>query len=156
MGCDIWVHLEKKVDEKYNSWEEIALYRIDKYTHKLEIAPPYEGRNYGLFSLLAGIRGWMDALVEPRGLPENMSREVEKAWKYSEDWCHTPTWYVLNELYLYRRLYKDFKGDEDDKEAYDSFVYFVDCIENYLELTQEWTYGDARPNEYRLIIWFDS
>ena len=98
----------------------------------------------------------VDALVDPRGLPENLSETVEKAWKWCEDWCHTPTWYDLNEFYLYRKLYKNFEGDEDDKEAYDSFIDFVDCIENYLELAQEWTFGDARPGEYRVVIWFDN
>ena len=162
MGCDIHVFIEKKTDEKYNIWEQVALYRVGKYGRQLETADPYDGRNYSLFGLLAGVRGWMDPLIEPRGLPSNLSEGVEKEERWWEQSYHTPTWYDLSELYLYRKMYKSYirkdesLQEEERAEAYGSFVYFVDCIEHYLDLAQEWTWGDIAPSKYRVIMWFDS
>ena len=102
----------------------------------------------------------MEPLVSPRGLPEDLSENVKKEWKWYEEDCHTPTWYDLNELHLYCDVCKDFEStneDEDyDKEAYESFIYFVKCIDHYLDLAQEWVWDKVEPCKYRVIIWFDS
>lgn len=148
MGCDIHVYLEKKADEKYNIWKQVKLYRVSPYSHELEVADPYVGRNYDLFSILAGVRGWLKPLETPRGLPHDLSDgvEKEKAW-WGED-SHTHTWYDLHELYLYRQIYRD-------NEEFQCFVDFVDDIECYLRLAEK-HYFDLRPGQYRVVMWFDN
>ena len=149
MGCDITMYIEKNTDEVYNIWENVSLYRVGKYSHNLEKVSPYNGRNYELFSILAGVRGWHEPLIEPRGLPENLSREVEKEERWWEKEYHTPTWYDLKELLLYREMYKD-------NEDYKVFEDFVGNILYYLELAEEYVWVDVPPNKYRVIMWFDS
>ena len=148
MGCDIHVYLEKNVDEKYDIWQRVGLYRIDEYDKNIKVVDPYNCRNYDLFAILAGVRGQKDALVSPRGLPKNLSQEVEKEEKWWEGGYHTPTWYDLSELYLYRKMYKD-------KEDYGCLINFVDSIEYYLDFAGEYVY-EVKPNQYRVIMWFDS
>lgn len=59
MGCDISLHVEVKINGK---WEH--------YNH------PYIGRNYELFCKMAGVRQYEDSpepISQPRGLPEDAS-----------------------------------------------------------------------------------
>jgi len=149
MGCDIHCFIEKKTDEKYNVWQQVKIYNVNEWSYGLDVVNPYDGRSYDLFSILAGVRGEYEPLVSPRGLPENLSQDVEKEkiW-WNEDY-HTPTWYDLNELLLFKKMYAE-------KEEYESFIYFVDKIEMYLDFAKEWIYGDVAPGRYRVIMWFDS
>lgn len=159
MGCDIHVILEKKTDEKYNSWERVSLYHVSPYTNRLEIVEPYNDRDYELFSLLAGVRGYHEPLVSLRGVPENLSSETEMELAWWDSEYHSLTWYDLNELYLYRIIYqeKDYdKEEEEENRVYRAFINFVNLIEAYLDFAQESTWGDIAPNKYRVIIWFDS
>ena len=93
MGCDIHFYVERKIDgvwqQQFNTAEENP--RWQKYW--------FNGRNYILFGLLAGVRNHdVDPLVEPRGVPNDMSDSLTKEW---EGWAgdgHTPTYYSLAEL----------------------------------------------------------
>ena len=61
----------------------------------------YDGRNYSLFSVLAGVRGYGPPIIEPRGLPDDIGESVKEEWGealgYHVDW-HTPHYYCLKEL----------------------------------------------------------
>ena len=153
MGCDIHVFIEKKIDEKYDTWEAVQLYKIDQYSHKLEVVNPYDGRNYGLFSALAGVRGWEEPFISPRGLPKNLSREIEKeeAW-WGED-AHTRTWYDLFELQLFIKEYV--MKDSGDEEIILALEDFFDSLISYLHFAGEFIFK-FEPNKYRIIMWFDS
>jgi hypothetical protein len=62
MGCDIHPHIEfhrGTDDQGKELWWEFC--------------EPYLGRNYNLFGLMAGVRGFQKAIFEPRGVPENIS-----------------------------------------------------------------------------------
>lgn len=86
MGCDIHCYAEIK---KNNKWEEVDFgYEI------------YDGRNYFLFSVLAGVRNKykIRPIKEPRGLPDDVCNSIKKG---SEDWGidgHSHSWYTLKEL----------------------------------------------------------
>lgn len=59
MGCDIHLHVEIKINGK---WEHYST--------------PYIDRSYWLFSLMAGVRSGTESprpISEPRGLPEDIS-----------------------------------------------------------------------------------
>lgn len=151
MGCDIWTFAEKKVDEKYNLWKQVKLYRVR--SDNLEVVGFYEDRNYELFSLLAGVRGWHEPLIEPRGVPQNMSTDLERQWNSVNEWCHTPTWYSLSELFLYRKMFKNRQFESlEEAQVYKNFINFVNNIETYLEFAGEF----IDPEKYRVVLWFDS
>lgn len=140
----------------------------------------YNGRSYDLFGILAGVRSCTTPFVYPRGVPDNLSPEVFKRWhRGEEDSWHTPTWYGYCELkaYQYAAKYTDkyaklslelyklknpeeyqddfdlYEYDEDDYSTSDLLDGFINCIDTVLE-----AYGIyyPKPNEIRVIMWFDS
>ena len=153
MGCDIHMFIEKKASEKYDIWEQVALYRVNKNNHKLEVAPFYDGRDYELFSLLAGVRGWHEPFVDLRGLPNNMSSEVEKESAWYESFSHSHTWYDLFELKLF---IQDFKNKNENEDGiFERLDGLYDFIIDYLDFAGEYIFN-IKPNQYRIIMWFDS
>ena len=154
MGCDIHVYMEKK-NKEYGEWETINLYRIDQYSNDIELVNAYSGRDYVLFSILAGVRGWENPFISPRGIPEDASTKLEQIWAGDkEDYCHTPSWYDLYELDLFIKGYIA-DHPENEEGINDRLKGFITSLVNYCEFAGEyiWTY---RPNEYRVVFWFDS
>lgn len=84
MGCDIHLYLEKKVDNK--EWA---------YIEEGDV-----GRDYDLFGFLAGVRGYKEEQhFERKGLPDDMSAEVQKECNdYGSD-GHSHSWLTLKELH---------------------------------------------------------
>lgn len=118
MGCDIHLCCEH-YNEESKRWEALSLYK-KKDDGGFEPVDVYDGRDYELFGLLAGVRGSSHMfsggygyIVEPRGLPNDMSVAAQKAWEDGADadghnYWHTPTWYDFNELETYSYLLNDF------------------------------------------------
>lgn len=82
MGCDIHVYVERRqrftpeeleaMDEQSRKWNT----RWDNLSQEF-----HPMRNYLLFSILAGVRGSIEPLVPPRGLPDDLGwRTEEDAW----------------------------------------------------------------------------
>lgn len=74
MGCSIRLYAEIKKDGAWEKLGHIFKSRYPGYTDS-----PYEGQNYDLFALLAGVRNTMKIkpLSNPKGLPNDVSAEVE-------------------------------------------------------------------------------
>lgn len=203
MGCDIHVFLEKR-NKDTNQWESMSLYKKNS-DNTYEPIPVYDGRNYELFGLLAGVRGsshffsgGYGYIVEPRGLPSDLSPYTQNEWEKGKDesgrqWWHTPTWYDFCELETYAYLLKDFdetikeknrtihlleeeieklherqdnedenyewldwfsdNEEDDDYNAFDAFEGFVNCIKDVL---REYGIWYPKPNEIRIVMWFDN
>jgi hypothetical protein len=71
---------------------------------------PYDDRNYQLFAALADVRNGVGfagvltgnkvtPIAEPRGIPTDLSPELQKIWDEGGD--HTPTWLMLYEVLAY-------------------------------------------------------
>lgn len=148
MGCDIHCFVEK-ADKDYDFWYQVKLYRVSPYYNDLEIVRAYDDRDYNLFSILAGVRGIYEPLIEPRGLPKNLSEDVRKESEWIGSDAHTQTWYDLNELILLKKMHRN-------EEDYISFINFVDRILAYLDFADERIYGNVESGKYRVVIWFDS
>lgn len=58
----------------------------------------YNGRNYQLFSLLAGVRGDLDPIIQRRGIPEDASTGYLYKCNQWEGDAHSHTYYTLDEL----------------------------------------------------------
>lgn len=202
MGADIHAYIER-YNKETNQWESLSLYKKNP-NNAYEPVLVYDGRNYELFGLLAGVRGGFHLfgggygyIVEPRGIPNDLSVYVQDKWESGKDedgrqWWHTPTWYDLCELETYAYLLSDFnktikrknetirlleeeieklnrQGDEDENcewhdwfsdeedddeyNAFDALVDFVNCIKDVLHAYGIWY---SEPNEIRVVMWFDN
>lgn len=129
MGCDITLFCER-YNEESKRWDFLSLYK-KKEDGGFEPVSIYNGRDYELFGLLAGVRGASSFfgnrygyLVEPRGLPDDVSVAVQKAWEEGKDgddiqWrYHTPTWYDFCELENYSHLLNDFDSVIEEKNKH--------------------------------------
>jgi len=98
MGCDIHIYVEQKID---NSWTIVPENKgpISLYYREGENSWDI-GRNYILFSLLAGVRNYYDLplIKDPAGLPKDISKKVHNIFKEGESDYHTPSWFSLEEL----------------------------------------------------------
>lgn len=105
MGCDIHLYVEKRVDGKWAT--------ADKWTHsEYDTENPdsrtvsyedswYTGRNYELFSVLAGVRNRYDIIPisEPRGIPDDVSPELKQG--YNDCYEQSGSWLTLAEILSY-------------------------------------------------------
>ncbi|MCY7866053.1 hypothetical protein MOB78_13260 [Bacillus spizizenii] len=119
MGCDIHVYAEKRLFPDRNRSNPGVWTSIDKWTvsedkilypedyedcPEMEIAYGdafYSGRNYLLFYILAGVRGydeWGPRIADPKGTPgdscKHIKQEVER-WKCD---AHSHSYLTLSDL----------------------------------------------------------
>lgn len=131
MGCDIHMHLEYK---KNGRWWCGDYYRLNPYYDGInESEPKYtkecwcEDRNYGLFSTLANVRNYSgnDYIDEPRGLPYDVTAEVEADNDYWGIDGHSHSYFTLRELIEYRDNNPFLKRSGlVSKEEYDKYKNF--------------------------------
>jgi hypothetical protein len=111
MGCDIHVHVEKRTTRGWERVEERS--KSPYYDEDPENEPEftwerwYAGRNYGLFSVLAGVRGSFTPIAAPRGVPEDASADVRDQDEYWGPDGHSHSWFSLAELCAH-----DWKGSD--------------------------------------------
>lgn len=125
MGCDIHAHLEIKVNDKWEHWSALNL-----------------GRDYELFGLMAGVRGDLDPVSQPKGLPEDASLLTKMdSDKWDSD-GHTHSWLSSNELALVIEQLKAQPGR--DKWA--------------LQREFGYVFGDypQERDDVRIVFWFDN
>ena len=96
MGCDIHMYVEKKNGE--------GVYEY------IKSVKPFNYRYYGLFAFLAGVRNYsaIKPISKPRGLPNNLSKEVREEFKDNDDY-HSCSWISIKELldFDYKQLMED-------------------------------------------------
>jgi len=83
MGCDIHLHVEVKINGKWEHWTN-----------------PSVDRNYDLFAKMAGVRnnGSITPISEPKGLPKDLSVVTQFAYEYEKDDAHTESWLNRDEI----------------------------------------------------------
>ncbi len=107
---------------------------------------PYDGRNYVLFGVLAGVRGnEFNPIDYPRCLPNDVSKEIKDE---HERWgidAHSATYYTLDEL-----LDSDYRKMSVGELVELRLKYFFkDVLDECLKLTDN-------PSDFRLVFWFDN
>jgi len=145
MGCDIHLHIEAKVNER---WEHYAA--------------PHVNRWYQLFAWMAGVRGEpSEAIVVPRGAPQDASILTQILRKdYGSD-GHSDSWLDHNEIMeLEDRIEKWCEQEQRTKLDYDLEH---NILHTYLagnSFTSKWRYpGSALPEgitDIRFVFWFDN
>jgi len=161
MGCDIHVYLEKYTSVNgENKWVNVDHWQVNPNFGIFENEPEYDqvsfywGRNYDLFSILAEIRGSMDPIDSPRGLPEDVSSVTKKQYDIHRE-IHTPSYYTLKELkdYLY--------NNSDNEEIVENLKGFVDRMDSRFK-EEFWITNDdekrytVKENGFRVVFWFDN
>jgi hypothetical protein len=151
MGCDIHAHVEIH----YNgNWEHYAMPSIDRW--------------YDLFGIMAGVRGDLEPIVEPKGLPEDMSTVTRLDWERWEPDAHTPSWFNENEIdqlsdWLAQKAQEAVLNGEDVSPLHFSLEYGI-LNKTYMfgnSLTDFKHYDDIEylpkgGDAVRLIFWFDN
>jgi hypothetical protein len=114
MGCDIHLFIEAR-DMTTGLWQRAEELVPNRWFGKWEDEPEltreqwYHNRNYSLFAMLANVRNGegfagtdigkpVVPISEPRGLPEDVSDEVQKE---SDGWGvdgHSHSWFTAHEL----------------------------------------------------------
>ena len=147
MGCDIYSYVEYR-DKNSGKWNMVRMYVPYRWKPDgLNLVEPYHGRNYELFSMLAGVRGFATPIAEPRGIPQDVSDGVRREYNSVEDWVHTPSWLTLAEL---RVASKDKRSYNKDERGYLKELIFG--INFMLLASWHW----VNDTNARLVFWFDS
>lgn len=151
MGCDIYLYVEH-YNKESKLWENLFLYKKSSEGEFLPV-DIYDGRDYELFGLLAGVRSMIAPFVFPRGVPDDMSCEVSKAYGDGQ-YYHTPTWYDWCELQAYERIFDNEYDDEDDTislcERLNGFMNDIEKVLNAYDIYY------PKPGDIRIVMWFDS
>lgn len=151
IGCDI--HMNVEMQAAGGVWTRAEDLEPSPYFDK-EAAFPYNeqytyedwygGRNYDDFSKLAGVRGGIRPIIEPRGLPDDISEYTRKCYERWEGDAHTPHYYTLAEILPYQTMFGD--------GTYTSEVKTI--IDRMRDLAAEELEGNH--DRIRMVFWFDN
>jgi len=136
MGCDIHLHIELKINGK---WEHFASPRID--------------RDYNLFEKMAGVRGLeQNAIVSPRGLPNDISTVTKiDVDRWGSD-GHSHSWFGVDEIEELSGWKK--VGDPLDLEYKILRTWlFGNSFSGFKKYRAEYP---KEINDIRFVFWFDS
>lgn len=142
MGCDIHIFVEVKKEGKWEVFKDnIFPDGFGKFSNT-----PFDYRNYYMYSLFAGVRGWANPIIEQIGFPDDseylnnnkMFYDSEISWNDSS-FYHNRGYYTLQDLIEYEYT-------EEDKEELSDW-YFQDL--GILKTVGE-------PSEVRIIFAFDN
>lgn len=128
MGCDIHLHIEAKINGK---WEHLS--------------NPLVERSYPLFAIMANIYNLennIKPITNPRGLPIDISDETRR--DYCEEMFFGESWLSDEEIPILQRRYADYMKKTWE---YDN----ADAIKDSLQIEYPSPLG-----EIRLIFWFDN
>lgn len=160
MGCDIHPYVEVRQNGKWE-WEAFA-------------EPPFDWRSYGMFGFLANIRNYSEVptIVEPRGLPDDVSCCVKKHYGSDEDcydW-HSASWVTLKELldFNYSQMFWDrritkqmgprsWNGAARAEEGEGEHLTIREFLgKQFFECLSQLGYLGAPPEDVRVVFWFDN
>ncbi len=106
MGCDIHVCTEKRLID--GTWWCADRFRYNEYyleddSSVLEVCPIYTERSYKLFSILADVRNYDNIIPisKPRGLPEDITEQVQSIYEEYMDYAHSESWLYAEEIFKY-------------------------------------------------------
>lgn len=100
MGCDIHVCLEvKQTVFGKEKWVNVDSFTWDEYDQKLEHNDFYRGRDYDLFSALAGVRKrGNNPCMKEKGMPDDAHSLTVAQYEHWAGDGHSHSWLTLKEL----------------------------------------------------------
>lgn len=133
MGCDIHLHIEIKIADKW-----------------LHYSAPSVARWYALFSKMAGVRGSEETLSPPKGLPVDASEVTLFDFKLWEQDAHSISWLSAKEI---ERLYEWLRSKAED-EKFGFFGYLFD--NDYGDFVRFPEDNPEGLQDIRFVFWFDN
>jgi hypothetical protein len=124
MGADIHTFVEVKSKGKWILFDQ-----------------PNVDRNYALFGRMAGVRDEeQKPIVDPKGLPKDMSVGTSIAWENWKEDGHTASWFDTSEIAELLKFY-----DNDRLDFMEDFGWNV-------------LYTEENPliEDTRVVFWFDN
>lgn len=102
--------------------------------HNREI---YDGRDYELFGILAGVRGHSTPISYPKGLPFDVTDEVKRLHdSWGED-AHSASWLTFDDIYNSRLNY--------DNHSLQRIALDMLMVKR-----------ETQAEDVRIVFWFDS
>lgn len=136
MGCNIHIRAQRR--DEAGIWEHMPFPEVAS------------SRNYSVYSILAGVRGGCEPICEPRGIPDDFDWDAlplcANGWTAEDDFLddgHHASW--LSGWELHARACYDQSIEGDDAAEVRQWLFWAASV---LEM-----YG--KPNETRLVFWFD-
>ena len=174
MGCDIHSFVEIKHEGIWRYVPELfegAEWAKKEYGPDAMRSEPFCWRNYGVFGFLAGVRNYsaIPVLVEPRGLPEDITVAVQREVTRWDCDMHTPSWLALSELLAF-----DFDQEIEDRRVTREISPRFTCgactaepgggaMTTYREFLGPAFFQDLEvmkelgdPQNTRIVFWFDN
>lgn len=128
---------DRPVEERWVSadeWEFVDGYWDVPYSKEF-----YNGRNYYLFSILAGVRGDEQPIAYPRGIPEDCSSGYSYVTKQWSGDGHSHSYFTLKEL-----LEVDWN------------FYQKEYLSEFMETIEKMKSIDNDPSKVRCVFFFDN
>ena len=148
MGCDIHAHIEIRYKGK---WEHYAIPSID--------------RNYSLFGIMADVRRNGPAIVEPKGVPNDMSIVTRLDWERWGVDAHTASWFNEEEIDQLDVWLKE-QATQNKNNPYDlaydlewgilNKTYMFGSSLTAFKHYDDYDYLPKGCDAIRLIFWFDN
>jgi len=143
MGCDIHAHVEIKINDQWNYYAPVDMWR-----------------QYDVFAKMAGVRGTEDAISPPKGLPDDVSTLTRMhVDSYGFD-GHSHSWLNFDEImqlvgYFKHRNIKPWGCYfcSDGKYTLFDVYLFGNGIEGLREYPSDYP---KALQDVRLVFWFDN
>ena len=133
MATDIWIHVEHRSRNKY-------VYDFEADGERI----------YALFGALAGTRGTIDPIYDPRGLPDYVSPEVLEEYRLFEGDAHTPSWLTTIEFRKCLDLTIKVLSKKEDENNVKTWFQPYEKIYEYMK------YCESEGESSRIVFWFDN
>jgi len=172
MGCDIHIHVEIKTNNEWNYFtgNHFTLSDWEKeYSGTEKGNAPFDWRSYGMFGVLAGVRGDTIPIKEVTyELPEGVSQDIQGNWNDWKGDGHSLSYLTARDLFEFdynkdistltnkRRILfekiKKYKYNSINETYYDVLggpdSMFFTHVKELSEL------GDL--DDVRIVFWFDN
>lgn len=148
MGCDIHMHIEMQGagDVWVRAEDVVDNPHYPQWGGEKRIYENwYRGRSYEDFSKLAGVRGVGPPIIEPRGVPDDISESTRQSWEIWDGGAHTPHYYTLAEIVHVQPQFRHSDGYKSEMET---------LIDKMKKVANDELHGDY--GKIRMVFWFDS
>lgn len=141
MGCDIHLHIEVKVNGKWEHW-----------------SAPNVNRSYRLFALMAGVRNYYEIapVAQPKGFPEDASALTKFDY---ENWgadAHSTSWLSGEELDLLDSRLKETLQPDDQYMGLEGDVFHTYVFGNGFNVKKYPGDYPVGVEDCRAVFWFDN
>lgn len=152
MGCDIHFYIETRPDKKAD-WTLETFHDMSEDQDNpefIDVSDTHLDRDYSMFALMAGVRG---EGPEPKGIPHNMSKDLQNEYVRWDADGHSHSWMTVDELKDAIDQYFDGKPwfDTDYTRVYEkASKWLID------EMAEAQLLSSGLEPQVRFVFWFDN